>query len=200
VPRSMREKLGKRFISRDLFAFLAAAAFFFIPAALQLLWNSSVPPQQHRHPGTVLILFLESLAMEPGQVPMYSHRCQPRRCDGWDSPGLPVPAAPTCERVSWTSMVTYCLGGFWRRGERRSWAHWFAKQGWVVGQCTSSAVGTGNHRGLLSWKGSLKATWSNSAAMTRDTCRVLRALLPHHECLWGWSIHLSGQPVPLPLS
>lgn len=142
MPRSLREKLGKRFISRDLFAFLAAAAFF-IPAALQLLWKSSVPPQQQHHPGTMLILFLESLAMEPGQVLMFSHCFQPLRCDGWDSPGLPVPAAPTYESVSCTSMVTHCLGGFWRRGEWRSgetglqssawwWdaVHWQCGWGW----------------------------------------------------------------------
>jgi len=54
----------------------------------------------------------------------------------------------------------------------------------------------------LSWKGLLKAIWTNSPALNRDTYNSIRCSgheQPELGYLQGWGTHhLSGQPVPVP--
>jgi len=60
-----------------------------------------------------------------------------------------------------------------------------------------------NPRITKSWKGPLKAIWSNSPAMNRDTYSSIRSSEPRPT--WPWLSagmghhHLSGQPGPVPI-
>ena len=86
------------------------------------------------------------------------------------------------------SMEALCLSGFWELS--------------LVLWCQGCSLVFLYQRIIkLSWKGPVKAIWSNPPAMNRDTqssISVQSPIQPDLGCLQGWGTTASGQPVPAP--